>query len=81
MAESAALLVDDILPEAPMRQWLLSFPFPLRFLFASQPAIMSKVLGIVYRALATHLIRTAGYTVTASQLMNLGEHCMFPPCY
>jgi len=67
MAESAALLVDDILPEAPMRQWVLSFPFPLRFLFASQPAIMSKVLGIVYRALATHLIRKAGYTVTTAR--------------
>jgi len=39
-----------------MRQWVLSVPFPLRFLFASQPAIMGKVLGIVYRAIATHLI-------------------------
>ena len=62
MAESAALLVDEVLPEAPMRQWVLSFPFPLRFLFASRPKIMGKVLGIVYRVLATHLIRTAGFT-------------------
>ena len=45
-----------------MRQWVLSFPFPLRFLFASRPEIMGKVLGIVYRVLATHLIRTAGFT-------------------
>ena len=36
-------------------------PFPLRFLFASQPAIMSQVLGIVYRALAAHLIKKAGF--------------------
>ncbi|MCV5158853.1 hypothetical protein OFP44_25235, partial [Escherichia coli] len=34
MAESAALLVDEVLPEQPMRQWVLSFPFQLRFLFA-----------------------------------------------
>ena len=34
MADSAALLVDDILPHKPMRQWVLSVPFPLRFLFA-----------------------------------------------
>lgn len=27
MAESAALLVDEVLPEQPMRQWVLSFPF------------------------------------------------------
>lgn len=33
MAESAALLVDEVLPEQPMRQWVLSFPFQLRFLF------------------------------------------------
>jgi hypothetical protein len=41
---------------------VLSFPFPLRFLFASRPEIMGKVLGIVYRVLATHLIHKAGFT-------------------
>ena len=45
-----------------MRQWVLSFPYPLRFLFASQPAIMSQVLGIVYRVIATHLIKKAGFS-------------------
>jgi len=62
MVDSAALLVDEILPHQPMRQWVLSVPFPLRFLLANQPAVMGKVLGIVYRAIATHLIRNAGYT-------------------
>jgi len=62
MVDSAALLVDEILPHQPMRQWVLSVPFPLRFLLASQPAVMGKVLGIVYRAIATHLTRKAGYT-------------------
>ena len=42
MAESAALLVDEVLPHEPMRQWVLSVPFPLRFLFASQPKIMLR---------------------------------------
>jgi hypothetical protein len=32
MAESAALLVDEVLPHEPIRQWVLSFPFQLRFL-------------------------------------------------
>jgi hypothetical protein len=62
MAESAALLVDDVFPEQPVRQWVLSFPYPLRFLFASRPQIMSRVLGIVYRCLATYLIKKAGFT-------------------
>ena len=61
MAECAALLVDEVLPHEPMRQWVLSFPYPLRFLFARRPAVMSRVLGIVYRTLATHLIRKAGF--------------------
>ena len=67
MADSAALLVDEILPYQPMRQWVLSVPFPLRFLFASCPAVMGKVLGIVYRTIATHLTHKAGYTKVSSQ--------------
>ena len=45
MAESAALLVDEVLPHEPMRQWVLSFPYQLRFLFASRP----DGLGVGYR--------------------------------
>ena len=67
MADSAALLVDEVLPHQPMRQWVLSVPFPLRFLFASQPKVMGKVLGIVYRAIATHLTHKAGYIKTTAQ--------------
>jgi hypothetical protein len=62
MVESAALLVDKVLPRPPMRQWVLSFPFQLRFLIASRPEIMSRVLGLVYRAIETHLIHQAGCT-------------------
>jgi hypothetical protein len=62
MIESSALLVDTVLPHQPFRQWVLSVPFPLRFLFASEPHIMSKVLGIVYRTIATYLIKKAGYS-------------------
>jgi hypothetical protein len=67
MADSAALLVEDILPHQPMRQWVLSVPFPLRFLFARNPKVMGKVLGIVYRTIATHLIHKAGYTKATAQ--------------
>jgi len=67
MADSAALLVDEILPEQPIRQWVLSLPFQLRFLFASYPDIMSKVLGIVNRALSTHLFHKAGFSRAMAQ--------------
>ena len=66
MADSAALLVDDVLPHQPIRQWVLSVPFPLRFLFASQPKVMGQVLGIVYRTIATQLTHKAGYTKTTA---------------
>jgi len=36
--------------------------YPLRFLFASRPEIMGRVLGIVYRVIATHLVKKAGHT-------------------
>ncbi len=67
MVESAALLVDEVLPHLPMRQWVLSVPYPLRFLFAREPKAMGKVLGIVYRTLAGHLVRQAGLTRRTAQ--------------
>jgi len=60
MVESAALLVDEVLPARPIRQWVLTVPFPLRFLFAAYPELMSRVLGIVTRTIATHLAHQAG---------------------
>jgi len=37
MLESAALQFDKALPRKPMRQWVLSVPFAIRFLFAVVP--------------------------------------------
>ena len=51
-----------VLPHEPIRQWVLSFPFQLRFLFASRPELMDKALGIVHRAIASHLVTKAGKT-------------------
>jgi ribosomal protein S27E len=62
MAETAALLVDDVLPQQPVRQWVLSLPFALRYLLATRPEVVTQVLGIVYRAISSHLIRKAGLT-------------------
>ena len=66
MAETAALLADEVFPDVPLRQWVISFPFPLRSLFAAHPQAMGKVLGIVYRAISTHLIHKAGYRLRDS---------------
>ena len=45
MVESAALLVDEVLPKKPIRQWVLTVPFPLRFLFAAYPELMIRCWG------------------------------------
>jgi ribosomal protein S27E len=62
MDDSAALLVDKVLPKVPLRQWVLSVPFQLRFLFASYPEQMGKALGVVSRSITSWLIRQAGFT-------------------
>lgn len=46
MAESAALLADEVFPDQPVRQWVLSVPYPLRFLLARRPEVMGRVLGV-----------------------------------
>lgn len=63
MVDSAAHLVDEVLPKRPVRQWVLSVPFPLRYLFATNPTVMSRVRTIVHRVISTYLITRSGRTV------------------
>ena len=60
MAQTAAHLVDHLIPRAPVRQWVLSFPIPLRILFAAHPALLTPVLQIIHRVIARFLIKQAG---------------------
>jgi hypothetical protein len=64
MAETAALLADEVLPERPLRQWVLSLPYALRFLLATDPDSLTMVLGAVYRVISGYLLETAGTTRT-----------------
>ena len=40
-----------------------TFPYPLRFLFAARPQVLGQILGVVYRAISTHLLKRTGFTV------------------
>ena len=62
MTGSAALLADEVLPAKPIRQWVLSLPFALRFLLATDPVSLTQVLGIVYRTISAHLLKNARLT-------------------
>lgn len=51
-ALTTEFLMDELLPHVPIRQYVLSFPFPVRFLLAAKPAVLSGVLTIVNRAIS-----------------------------
>ncbi len=51
MSDEAAWLVDALLPEAPYRQWTLTFPFALRFMMAKDHRLITAIFGIAMRIL------------------------------
>jgi hypothetical protein len=59
MAEFAAHLVDRVLPEVPIRQWVLTLPYPLRYRCAYDARLTSEVLRAFVRALFAELRRRA----------------------
>lgn len=67
MAESARHLVEAVFGPRPVRQWVLSVPYPLRFLFANKPEAIGPVLGIVYRVVAGWLADQAGVERASAQ--------------
>ena len=91
MAQTAAHLVDHVIPRVPVRQWVLSFPIPLRYLLAAHPHLLSPVLQVINRALATFLIKQAGLKRAEAQTgavtliqrfgsavnLNIHLHCLF----
>ena len=60
MSQTAAHLVDHVIPHVPVRQWVLSLPIPLRVLLAAQPEPVTPVLQVVQRVVARHLLEAAG---------------------
>jgi hypothetical protein len=59
MADTAAHLVDRVLPEVPVRQWVLSLPFSLRYRLAYDASLTAAVLGVFVRAVFGSLRRRA----------------------
>ncbi len=59
MADTAAHLVDRVLPEVPVRQWVLTLPYPLRYRCAYDAKLASQVLRAFIRSLFAELRRRA----------------------
>jgi len=43
LPQTGAHLVDHVIPQVPVRQWVLSRPIPLRVLLATQPEVVTPL--------------------------------------
>jgi len=80
MAEAAAHLVDNVFPEVPVRQWVLSFPWRLRYLLALDPRLCRAVRKVFLRAVFAFYSRRAradsiegGRTAAVNQIQRFGS--------
>src|SRR5690606_41800262 len=58
-AEAVMHLLDHVLPLAPYRQWVLTFPFALRFWLAANNKLLSKVNKIATSEIAKFYTKKA----------------------
>jgi hypothetical protein len=80
MADRAAFLVDEVLPHVPVRQWVLTLPYRLRYRLAWDHALCRAVLGVYARALLAFYARVArahgirdGQTGTVTVIQRFGS--------
>ncbi len=67
MSQTAAHLVDRVIPHVPVRQSVLSLPIPLRVLLAARPELVTPVLQVVLRVVTRHLLDAAGLNADEGQ--------------
>jgi hypothetical protein len=59
MADTAAHLVDRVLPHVPVRQWVLSLPYALRYRLAYDTSLVTAIFAVFTRTVFSFLIRRA----------------------
>ncbi len=59
MADTAAHLVERVLPESPVRQWVLSLPFNLRYRLGYDASLAGEVMQVFVRRVFSSLRRRA----------------------
>jgi hypothetical protein len=60
MSETAAERVTRVVPEVPVRQWVLSLPWALRLPVARDSTLLTKVARIFFEAIREHLRAKVG---------------------
>ena len=61
MAESAAHLTDHVIPDVPVRQWVVTFPWRIRFLLARDRALLCATRRSILRLLLAATRKRAGF--------------------
>jgi hypothetical protein len=72
MADTAAHLVDRVIPWVPVRQWVLSLPFALRYRLAWDARLASQVLGCFLGSVFASLRRRARLRIGRPQTLQCG---------
>ena len=83
MAETAAYLVEQVFPQVPVRQWVLSLSKHLRYFLHHEPALIGPVLRIFLDAVEDRLKVSSlkGGRLRGSDLcpsLRLGVECQPP---
>ena len=91
--DTAAHLVDHVLPRVPYRQWVFTFPIPIRLALSHRPHLVTAVLQACLRALFSwqrrrlrrrHIVQPhcGAITLTSVRLRRLPFECpmrLVPP--
>ena len=67
MSETAAHLVDHVLPHKKIRQWVLTFPVPIRLCLAVRPKVMGRALDIAHLVIGQYYRKKANLKSTNSK--------------
>lgn len=59
MNEVAAHLVESVIPRVPIRRWVISFPFSVRYVLAYKPQLVTGVLAIFNRIVSNFIVKRA----------------------
>ena len=59
MCQTSAYLVDRVLPYIPFRQYVVSFPFAMRYWLSSKPRLTTAIVGIINSAISNFIKRRA----------------------
>ena len=72
MAETAARLVEGVLPDVGLRQWVLTVPWELRLPMARDPTLYTKVSQALFAAVRAWLRTTSGVVAGDGERIEVG---------